>query len=144
MGSLAIAAFGTQLQMGDGATPENFTTIAEVGDIAGPALATDIDDSTTHSSTGGYEDFVATIKRTGEITFPINYVPTTATHNPTTGLLAAWAAKTRKNWKLIFPDVGVTTWAFAGVVTGFSPKAPVGARLTADVSIKVYGQPTLA
>ena len=142
--SNALAAFGTLLQMGDGATPEAFTTIGELGDIAGPALATDTEDATVHTSPGGYEEVVATIKRTGEITFPVHYVPTDATHNPTTGLLAAWAAKTLKHWKLIFPNAGVTTWTFSAYVTGFAPKAPVAGKLTADVSLKITGTPTLA
>ena len=140
----AIDAFGTLLQRGDGATPESFTTIGEVGDIEGPELETDTEDVTNHSSTGGYEEVIGTILRTGEVTFPVNYIPTNATHNATTGLLLDWKNKTLRNFQLVFPDGSSTTWSFSAIVTAFAPQAPVAGKLGADVTLKLSGQPTLA
>lgn len=144
MGLLAINAKGTQFQMGDGGGPETFTTVAEVMDIGGPALSSDTTDTTSHDSASGFEDVLPTILRTGEVTFNINYVPTHATHNATTGLVRDYRLKTRRNYRLIFPDSGSTTWSFAGYVTGFNVNAPVADRLNADVTIKITGAPTLA
>jgi len=144
MGTSAIPAYGTLLQLGDGGTPENFTTIAEVRDIGGPELGLDTVDVTSHDSPGAWEELIATIKRSGSVTFGINYIPTGATHDATTGLIASFAAKTRENFKLVFPDGLTTTWAFAAYVVGLSPSAPVAGELSASVTLKLTGQPTLA
>lgn len=144
MGNQAIAALGTLLKKGDGGSPETFATIAEVLDIGGPELGLDTEDATSHDSTAGWEDVVPTILRSGEVTFEINYVPSHATHNASTGLVADMKNKTKRNFQLVFPNAGTTTWAFAAYVTKFAPKAPVAGKLAASVTVKVSGQPTLA
>ncbi|MGE5619533.1 MAG: phage tail tube protein [Sphingomonadaceae bacterium] len=141
----AIGSHGTLLKIGDGGEPEQFTTIAEVTNIQGPGLSMDTVDATSHDSPSYHEEIIAGIKRSGEVTFSINFVPTHATHNPSTGLLRDWANRTKRNFKLVFPDVGNTTWTFAAFVTGFQPTAPAGSeKLTADVTLKVASAPTLA
>ena len=144
MGTLAISSFGTLLKKGDGGTSENFATIAEVLDIEGPELGLDTEESTSHDSAGGWEDLVGTILRSGEIGFEINYVPTNATQNAATGLIADMKNRTKRTVQLVFPNVSNTTWSFAALVTKFKPKAPVAGKLTADVTLKLSGQPTLA
>lgn len=142
----AISAFGVQLKLGDGATPtEAFTAIAEVLDVSGPSLTRSTADVTSHGSTEAWEEIIATIKRSGEITFDINYVPTNATHDATDGLLAELAEATdASNWQLVFPDSGSTTWSFAALVTAFSPANPVDGAQKASVTLKPTGKPTLA
>lgn len=142
--TLGTSAFGTLLQTGDGATSEVFTTIAEVITISGPALSTDTIDMTHHSSPGNYEEFVGGTLRSGEVTFDINYIPTAATHDASTGLLKDYENRTVRNFKLVFPDTGNTTWSFAAVVVGFEPSAPHDDKLMASVTLKISGQPTLA
>lgn len=139
-----ISSFGTLLKLGDGGSPEQFTTIAEVKDISGPALALDTEDATSHSSTGGWEEVVPTVLRSGEVTFDLNFAPTHATHNPATGLIADMVNRVRRDFQLVFPDAGHTTWQFSAYVTGFEPSAPVAGVLGAAVTLKVTGQPTLA
>lgn len=141
---MAEAGIGTLLKIGDGGSPETFTAIAEVLDITGPNLSTDTEDGTHQQSPGGFEEVVPTILRTGEVTFTIQFLPTHATHNATTGLVADWKNKTLRNFQLVFSDPASTTWAFAAYVTGFQPQSPVGGKRTADVTLKVTGQPTLA
>jgi predicted secreted protein len=143
MATAAIHAIGTLLKMGDGGSPETFTTIAEVLSIRGPSLSSDTIDVTNHDTSNGYREFIMGLQDGGEVTFSINYQPTAPTHNATSGLLKAYDAKTKKNWRLVFPDAGGTTWNFAGVVRTFSVNAPIDAQLTADVTIKVSGKPTL-
>ena len=142
--SSAIGAFGTLLKIGDGATPtENFTTIAEVSNISGPGLSMDTIDVTSHSSADGWREYIAGQLEAGEITFDINYIPTEVTHNLAKGLLGDLAAKTRRNFQLVFPDAGSTTWKFTALVTGFEPSEPVDDKLAASVSLKLSGKPTL-
>lgn len=140
----SYSSFGTLLKIGDGATPESFTTIAQVQDIKAPQLAMDTEEVTNHSSTGGWEEVVATILRTGEVSFGLVYDPDAATHDASTGLIADMVARTRRNFQLIFSDSGNTTWSFSAYVTGFKPEAPVKGKLGAEVSLKITGQPTLA
>ena len=142
--TLAIDAYGTLLQIGDGGAPEAFTTIAEVTDITGPSLALDPLDVTSHESPGAFREFVGGLLDGGEVTLTMNYVPTAGTQAATTGLLADMIARTVRNFQLVFPDVGTTTWSFAALITAFEPAEPVDDRLSAEVTLKVTGQPTLA
>jgi len=141
----AISAFGTLVKVGDGATPtENFTTIAELLDISGPELGLDTEEVTTHSSPGGWEEHIGTILRSGAITFQVNYVPTHATHNASTGLIADMVNRTVRNFELVFPNTGATKWSFAALVTSCPPAEPVAGALRGSFSLKLTGQPTLA
>ncbi len=142
--TLAIDAYGTLLQVGDGGAPEAFTTIAEVTEISGPSLVLDPLDVTSHESPGAFREFVGGLLDGGEVTFTINYVPTGSTHDASTGIIADMIARTVRNFQVIFPDVGATVWSFAALVTAFEPAEPVDDRLSAEVTLKVTGQPTLA
>jgi len=139
----AIFAHGTLLKIGDGASTEVFTTIAEVTDIGGPEIALEIAEVTSHSSTNGWKEKIGALLDAGQVSFSINYIPTNATHNNTAGLIADMVARTLRNFQLIFPDSGTTTWSFSALVVGFSPTEPIDGALTADVTLEVSGQPTL-
>lgn len=138
----SIPAFGTLLKRGNGATPEVFTAIAEVGDIAGPQLKTQFEDATNHGSTGGYEETIPTTKSLGQISFPIGFIPTDATHSNAAGLVGDWASKAKKNYQFVFPDS--TVWTFACYVEQVNIKAPVKGQLGADITLRLTGSPTLA
>lgn len=144
MTTAAISSFGTLLKIGDGATPEVFTTIAEVRDISGIDLELDTEEVTSHSSTDGWVEKIGTLLSMGPIKFGINWVPTGATHSFTTGLVKDMVNRTRRNFQLVLPNIGATTWAFSAFVKAFSAKAPVKGELGADVTLDITGKPTLA
>jgi hypothetical protein len=102
-----ISAFGTALQIGNGGTPEAFTTIAEVINISGPTLSLETIDVTSHGSTDAWREFVAGLKDPGEITFDINFVPTGATHSYSTGLINDYDDRTLRNSSLFFQTAEV-------------------------------------
>jgi len=136
--SSAVNAFGTLLK-------RNGTTIAEVTDITPPELGRDDIEVTHHQSPAAWREFIKGLKDAGEVSFTINYIPTNSTHNAGTGLLADLANNaTIDTWTLVFPDTSATTWSFPGFVSKFSSKAPIDDKLSADVTLKVSGQPTLA
>jgi len=142
---VGISAFGSLLKIGDGGNGgESFTTVAEVTEISGPALSLDTEDGTHHGSTGGWEEVIPTILRSGEVTFTIQYDPTDGTHDATTGLLKDMDDKTLRNFQLVFPDGSSTTWSFSAYVTGFEPSMPVDGKFTAACALKISGEPTLA
>lgn len=120
------------------------TAYANVRSISGPGLSLDVEDVTSHDSTGGWEEVVATILRSGEITLEIVYDPAHATHKYAAGgLLYDLVQRTAIEFTLVFPDAGTTTWTFDAFVTGFEPSGPVEGALTAAVKFKLTGQPTL-
>ena len=134
----AIWAYGTQFQVGDGLG--GFTTVAEVMDIRLPQLTRDTRDVTSHSSPNGYEEHIATLKRTAQVTFTINYVPTDPTHDDSTGLLSLYDSGDIIPFKIILPDDTNSEWEFDGFVVGATGSAPVNGQLTLDITIKPVGQ----
>lgn len=140
---MAFSSFGTLLQIGDGATPtEGFTTIAEVRDISGPGLELGTEDVTSHSST--WREFVTTVLGGGEVSFDINFTPLGATHrNASGGLLYQMTQKTLRNWRIQWPDGSSTRWVLPGYLVAFEPSAPVEGVLSASVTIRISGAPTL-
>lgn len=137
-----LPALGTKLQMET--APSTYTTIAQVVKISGPKFALDTADTTCLDSPGGWEEVVGTVLRSGEITLDINYVPSDATHDATAGLLSKMQSKAVVGFKLQFPDTPPTEWTFQALVTGFQPEAAADGKLTASVTLKITGQPTLA
>lgn len=138
----ALAARGTLLKLHDGVSTYN--PLAKVINIAGPTLSLDTEDATDHDSPGGWEEVVATILRSGEVTFDIHLLPASATHGAATGLVKVLKDRLKRSFQLVFPDTAVTTWTFDAFVTAFAPAAPHEGKLTASVTLKVTGQPTLA
>lgn len=134
--SVAIPTLGTTLTL-------NGTPIGQMMDIAGPALSTDTDEITNHSSPDHTEEFIATIKRTGEVTFPLVFNPGDAAHD---ALYDEWRDRSKSPYVMTYPDetgeAGAGDgWGFDAYCTGFAMTAPVGGHLAADVTLKVSGAP---
>ena len=139
--TVATEGYGTLLKIDQGGG--GLTTIAEVTDITGPGLTMSTADVTHQTSTGGWREFIGTVLDGGEVTFDINYAPTAASVNATTGLIADMKAKTLRGFSVTFTDAGNTVWSFNALVTGFTPAEPIDGALTASVTLKISGQPTL-
>ena len=75
------SAFGTQLQIGDGATPEVFTLIEGCKNFSGPESSFDHIDVTNHSSPSNYREVVPSFIDPGEISFDVIWDSTNAGHN---------------------------------------------------------------
>jgi predicted secreted protein len=108
MTSQAFAGQGTQLQLGNGATPEVFATIAEITKIQRSGSKMDIVDVTNMDSVGAYREKLATLLDAGEISFDANYVPGDVTQQ---GLQAQFDGRTLSNWKIVIIG-GRGTWSF--------------------------------
>jgi hypothetical protein len=138
----ATPAYGTLLKLGDGATPEVFTTIAEVGDLEAPEILLATEDATSHDS-DGWEETVGTLLSGGEPSFKINWQPTDATHDETTGLLYSILNRVKKNFKIVLPNTA-KTFSFSALVTGFKPLQPVKGLLQAEIKLKISGTVAVA
>jgi len=116
-------------------------TIAQVANIGGPSLSMDTEDVTTHDSPEAWEEVVATILRTGDISLDIVYDPAAATHSAAAGLIDYKENRKIGFFTLTFPNA--SAWSFPAYVTGFEPSAPHDGALTASVALKISGKPTI-
>lgn len=131
------AAYGTKFLRGA-------VEVAAITNIGGPSLSLDTEDVTSHDSTEAWEEVVATILRSGEVTLDLIYDPAAATHkNASGGLLYDLTSRTSTTYSIKFSDTALTTWSFTAYVTGFEPSMPHDGSLTASVTLKITGKPTL-
>jgi len=118
--------------------------VAGIQTISGPGLSLDTEDVTSHDSPEAWEEVVGTILRSGEVTLDLVYDPAAATHkNASGGLLYDLAQRTSTTYSIQFSDTATSTWSFTAFVTGFEPDAPHDGALTASVTLKITGKPTL-
>ena len=140
--SSAIKARGTKIKIGDGGTPETFTTIAEVTDISGPTDDTEEIEVTNHDSPAGTKEVIMGDRDLGTLTFSGNFIPTNATHDWLTGMVAVHKAGTKHNFQLVYPDVGNTTRAFQAYIKTLTVKAASKAVLSFDGTLRITGDDT--
>jgi len=142
MTTSAFWAYGSQLQLGDGASPEVFSAIAEITELSGPKMERDAIEVTNHQSADGYKEFIAGMRDGGEVTIKANWLPNNATQDETTGLNSKFNLNTTQNWKIILPS-SIATISFAGFLTAFEPDTPLTEQGVLDCTIKVTGKPTI-
>lgn len=141
--SNAVHGYGTSLQVADAVGV--YTTVAEVKSIDGPQLDGNVVDVTNMDSSQGWREKIVTLMNAGQISFEVNYIPTGATHNATTGVLSLLKNRTKRNWKITYPDTGATVLGpFEAYVQSFRISAPLEGVLTGAVTLEVTGIPTLA
>jgi hypothetical protein len=132
----AISAQGTLLARAPADTPTVFTEIAELRDMTPPALSRNTIEITNHNNLD--DAYIVGIRRHGDMTMTIGFLPDNATHDHLTGLQHAWFIGSRDIYKLTFPDG--FQWLFSGFVTNVAPDTPVDDGLTAEVTIRPTGR----
>lgn len=135
----AVWGYGTLLQMNTGG---GMTTIAEVFDIPVPQMQRDQVDVTNHSSPDGYEEFIMTIKRSGEVTFKTNFFRD-PTQDEATGLISLFNNGVLTPFQVILAG-GLGTWSFSAYVKAFKGMEPVNAQITGECTLKPSGAMALA
>lgn len=133
----AITGVGTTLQRGDGASPEVFTTIAEVTTIGGPELSSEEVEVTSLDSAGGYKEFVAGLRDGGQITFDCNYIGSDAQQNAIRDNVGG----TTENYRIVWPFSPTVTCTVAAQVTGFTMNTEPNSAVTASITLKISGAP---
>lgn len=130
-----VDAFGTVWAM-DPAAGVTYVDVADVTEIGVLDMKADTIETTVHGSPGQWRTFIGGMKDGGELKMSINYDP--AVHG--TIMTAIGADSTHE---LTLTDAGAATVVFDGIITAFSVGAPMDDKLTAEVSIKVSGQPVV-
>ena len=134
--SVAIPTMGTILKL-------NGSPVGQIQDITGPQLSTDTDEITNHSSPDFTEEFIATVKRTGTITFPLVFNPDDQSHSD---LYDAWSDRSQDQYHIRYPDdtgdAGAgASWEFNAYCVGFSMTTPVAGHLAADITLRPASAP---
>jgi predicted secreted protein len=137
--SQAIFAKGSQLKVGDGATPtEVFTLIPEIRNISGPTMSAEQIDVTSHDTPGGFRDKIQGLKDWGVLNCEMLWVPSDTQHRQ---LFDDYVAGTVRNYQLTVPDTAMTTLNFAGFVGNNPTQIPFDGALTKNVEIVIVGSP---
>lgn len=139
MSTLAFLGSQSLLQLGNGASPEVFTTIAEVTSIGDFGQENDLIEATHMQSTA--KEYIYGLSDGVELPVVVNYIPANAQH---VAALAAQAAKTTKNFKLVMPTGGGSlTFSFAALIKGwklpFAPNEIVSLNLGLKISGAITG-----
>jgi hypothetical protein len=121
---------GSSFSLGDGASPEVFTEVAQVFDISPPSESVDVIDKTHMKSPDRGREFMEGLSDPGETSFEMNFVPGSAAE-------ALILAKRTRNARITYPNSA--TWTFKGIRTGYEPAVPNEDKMTASVTYKVAG-----
>ena len=140
MSDAALLAQGCTIKIGDGTSPEVFTTIPECSVIGGPSgSATVIDSSDLNSSA---REKKLGLMDEGQVQLELNYLPDNAQHE---ALRVARANKTLKHFKITFTDTSPkTTFSFSAYVSGFPVNASVDQLLKVNPVLEISGLVTKA
>lgn len=133
----AVSAQGVTVQRGDGASPEAFTTIAEITDFTGPDGELSIIDVTSLDSTA--TEVIAGLIDNGTVQFSGNFVGGNAAQ---TGLRTDRTAKTLRNFKITLTDSPATVFSFAAYVTSFTVSGAQNDRVQFAATLRISGAVT--
>jgi predicted secreted protein len=139
----ALPAINTLLKLGNGASPEVFTTIANVSSITGLQLSANVVDVTSHSTAVPWRQKITTLLDAGDLTFDLFFIPSDTAHQ---GLLTIFQEKNGttnglRNYQLWFPDGVPTKYEFAAYISKFSMTEAVDNVVRAAVTFTATGQP---
>lgn len=160
---IGLPAINTYLMIGNGASPEIYAPIANVGDLSGPSMSATVVDVTSHSTGNPWREKLCTLLDSGDFTLPLYYIPDSEgpitpagaggppyPHGNTGGLEALFTGRgltTPGNpvpFAIQYPNAAQTTDYFQGFVSKFSKKAAVAGVEQAEVTITLTGMPTLS
>jgi hypothetical protein len=137
-----IAVEGLLLQLGNGASPEVYTTIANVQDWNEPLKADTADVTNVGDA---WRRRIATLLDMGAMKFKVFWVMAETTHwnQGVTGLRYLLTNRILGNWQIVYPNAQASTDVFTAYVTGFSVTGKVGGVFEAEVELSNNGQPVL-
>ncbi len=142
--SSAFWVYGSLFKVGDAATPEVFTTVAEVTDLDGPSFARDSIEVTNLDSTTGWREHIPGWREGDSITVSANWLPTNTTHDGTTGMYSHFTDNVNHNYQIVLPTAIGLTIALTGHITGFPISLPIDEQAQVDFEIKISGVVTIS
>ncbi len=127
----AFHGYGSQLMVGDGASPEGFDAIADILSITPGDMSTAVIEKTHLRSPEAHREKLAGLRDSGPFTIAGNWRPKHESQSnagggtgsfASGGLIYFWRNRTVKNWKIVLSDGSpATEWPFTGFVSKFQP-----------------------
>lgn len=127
----AFHGYGSQLMVGDGASPEQFEAVADITSITPGDMSTAVIEKTHLRSPEAHREKLAGLRDSGPFTITGNWRPTHQSQSNTGGgsssfasggLVYFWRTRATKNWKIVLSDGSpATEWPFTGFVSKFQP-----------------------
>lgn len=139
---IALPAINTQVQIGNGASPEIFTTIGFVSDITGPSISGAVVDVTSMSTGNAWRQKIVTLLDGGEVSFKIFWQPMLPSHQTILTLFShrgQGSPGVPIDFRMVFPDQDATVYAFSGFVSKCSLTEAVAGVITADATLTISG-----
>jgi len=144
----AIAVEGLLLQAGDGSSPQNFYTLANVQDWNEPNKTETVDVTNVGDE---FRRRIATLLDMGQAKFKIFWVMTETTHYNQTnappecdGIRYLWRHRVLTTFRIVYPDGSQSADMFDAYVTGFEITGKVGGVFEASIELSPNdGSPTL-
>lgn len=131
----AKSSKGAKLEVGNGATPEVFTAVAEVKSISGVEVSGDSTDA-THLGSEVDESIPGRVKP-GEVSCEANWVDDDTTQD---AILDDLQDGTPHNFRVVNADG--KGYGFPGFATGFGVKMAVGEVQSLSFKVKISGKLT--
>lgn len=136
MDELAMAAYGSQLQRGDGEDPEEFVPVAEITSDIPTSIKRPAIDVTSHGSEGWRRKIGGGLRNLEPITFTCNLIRDEVEDDFREDLASGLA----HNYRVVDPDgIGVE---FAALVTSFDVAHPLEGALQATITLDPSGTVT--
>lgn len=139
MSSNAISGVGTKFQRWSSeSSPADWESLAEINSITGPGMSRETIDVTSLDSTGGYREFIASIRNAGTVSFSMNF-----TRDSYELMKDDFESDTRQNYRIVLPDADETYLEFEGLVMELPLSITIDDKITCDISIQVSSKPEL-
>jgi len=136
----AKKAINSALQVGDGASPEVFTTIGGLSSITGPNFTSNTIDVTSHDTTGGFREKITGLKDAGSISGTLFFDAALAQHQ---ALLDDYKANTKKNYRLVLATFNPTKFfSFSATPSEVNYTFGVDGAQEAQVTFEISGDAT--
>jgi len=135
----AAAAVGTAFQQGSGASPQVYTTVAEVLSISGPSLSAEEIEVSSLSSPGGFKEYVSGLRDAGTVDLSVNWIKSNTQQTSMRDLVSTGATTA---YRIVFSDSPNTVAEFDGIVLTFTMSADPGSQIRAELSVRITGQVT--
>lgn len=149
----AIHGYGTQIQVGDGASPETFEAIAGIVSITPGEMSTADIDRTHLRSPDAHREHMPGMRDSGPFSCEAIWLPEEQSQSnagggsgsfTSGGVIALWRGRLTHNFRIVVPIPGSPdgiVWPFRGYVSQFQPgEVGVDDKINATVSF----QPTEA
>lgn len=134
----AKIGYGSLLKRGNGASPEVFTTIAEIRKVGEFGSERGLIDVTNLDSPDTFMEYILSMKDGVELAVEANFLPNNATQSPTAGIIKDHDDGTTRNFTLTLPGT-FGKFAFSALVRAWKANVDPNDALVATFTLKVTG-----